>query len=684
MTDWLALTEEQEKQSVSTINWEEKVDSYDIDFAATEGARQERRGAEQYIEAEEESEGADFGTLIKAGIPDDPKTRLKIFADARGIPKKDIDKRFRIEGEDIQFKGEDGKWRSESPSGFMGGVKEFGADIVSHSPELVMGTAGAIAGTPGGFPGMAAGGALGAAGGEGYRKSVASILYEEPQTVQDNLEDMGAAGAWAIGGELTGVMLGKGYKAVKTRRAAKDIDRLDKVATDSLEKLAKEQGIQLTPSELTGLRSMITQQWLLGSLPGSSDIIESFLKNREGDIQKSVYGLFDKLAKEQSPFMGYKSGVQGAKKARERLVDYRHRESNEIYKQAFKKNPRVDMTSIMDDLNVSEGDVGGSQLATLEWVKNELKKTAPKGKGMFQNSRALSQMHGIKLSMDARIEGLIDGTISADKADLRMLQEYKEKMLDEMDNASPLYTEGNNVFEELSGPINNLDEHLVGGFVKYDDDQVMGLSTKLFGPRSSPELIGETREIISAADPESWNSVVRAHLQDAFEKTREGAVDVTSNIGGIYRKAVFGTERKRKMLRSALGTQQYAALDDMMTVLDATGRSFKGQSITIPAGFAAEEMKEEAIASGSKLIRGGIEAANILSAPRRIKEAYEGFLMGSYNERMAEIITDKDAMARLRKETMKLRQVSPKTEKGLAILGTTLGIMLGNELEEED
>jgi len=665
---------------------------FEIDVESTEAARRKRRKEEAYVPAETESEGADFTSLIKAGIPDDPQTRLKIFASERGIPEEEIPNRFRLEGSDVQFKGDDGKWRSESPSGAGGFFKEVGAGLISHAPEEALAVGGAVAGIPGGPVGMAVGAGIGAAAGEGYRKSVANILYEEPQSVQGNIEAMGNAAKWAVGGEVLGAGFGRVAGKIKARRTVKDIDKLNKVATDRLDELATEQGIQLTPAELTGLRTLITQQWLLGSLPDSADVIENFLKNREGDIQKSVYGFFNKLAAEQSPFMGYKSGIVGAQKTREKLVGHRFDETDKLYKEAFKENPQVSVRAINDDLDSALKTAGGSKLDTIKWLQKELVKTIPdthamnvgKVKGRESGSRKLSQLHGIKLSIDARIESLMEGKLSADKADLRTLEDYKEQILDEMGHASPRYTEGRELFGELSKPIGNLDEHLAGGFVKYNDDQAMTLATKLFGTRSSPELIEESKAIIGAADPQSWNSVVRAYMQDAFERTKESAVDVTSNVGGIYRKAMFGTERQRKLMRAALDRQQYGALEDMMTVLEATGRSFKGQSITIPAGFAAGEMTKDAMSTGSKVIRGGIEASNIISAPGRIKEAYEGFLTGKYNSKMAEIITDKNAMRRLRKETLKLREVSPRTERGSAILSTALGVMLRPEDDQQE
>ena len=45
---------------------------------------------------EPEAPGPSFGTLMESNIPDDPITKVKIFAKARGIPAGDIAKYYRF------------------------------------------------------------------------------------------------------------------------------------------------------------------------------------------------------------------------------------------------------------------------------------------------------------------------------------------------------------------------------------------------------------------------------------------------------------------------------------------------------------------------------------------------------------------------------------------------------------
>lgn len=672
-----------------------------------------------------ESDGAGFKTLVQAGLVDDPSTKIRIYAKARGVPEDQIPDRFTEKGGQIYFKGDDGVFRPESPSGIGGFGKQLAADLISHGPSVALSTVGGVlGGVAGNVPGALLGAGAGGAAGEGYRKLIGSMFFDEPQTSTGNIKSMSAEGAMAAGGEYLGIAGGRAFNAVKNRRSVRDLNKLNQQAVKNLTELAEKQGIQLTPAELTGLQSLIRQQWLLGNLPDSSDTIMSFLKNREPQIQKAAYNFFNKLSSEKTPFVGYRKGVRAAKQAREKLVDIRREASENFYQEAFKKNPEIDVSDMTDWINSKSANASSDQLRTLNWLKKEFGTDPAKTKSgggrsyagqketgrEFVNKQGLREtekvpsltsipektinytptykaknlqkFHNVKLSIDKKLEALENRTLSADKVDRRILTEFKDIMLKKMKSASSEYEQGLEKFKELSAPINKLDDSIVGGFVKYDDEQAMELASKIFGSKSSPEAIREARTIISSADPKSWDSVVRAYMQDTFERVRDNVAGETKNIGGVFRKAIFGSPRQRQMLEASMSKNQFGALKDLMTVFDATGKSFKGQSITVPAGYAARELEQDAYATGSGLIKRGIDVVDIASAPGRVRRFYEGYLQGKYNERLAEILTDKNAMERLRKETMKMRDAGGAAEK-LPHLTRSIAIILGPDSEDK-
>jgi hypothetical protein len=88
--------------------------------------------------------------------------------------------------------------------------------------------------------------------------------------------------------------------------------------------------------------------------------------------------------------------------------------------------------------------------------------------------------------------------------------------------------------------------------------------------------------MITEQSPEAWNALVRGHLQRSWDELKGSAVGNVDNVGGMFRKAVYGNNRQRKQMRIALGDERYKKLDRLMDVLESTGISSRGQSMTEP------------------------------------------------------------------------------------------------------
>ena len=173
---------------------------------------------------------------------------------------------------------------------------------------------------------------------------------------------------------------------------------------------------------------------------------------------------------------------------------------------------------------------------------------------------------------------------------------------------------------------------------------------------------------------------MRAHLQDVLESTvRESQVGAVQNLGGIYRAKLFGTEKQRKLLKESLDSKQYQALRDMMEVLEATSKSFKGQSITVPGGYIAKDLQADALASAGLASKAGMAvagAAQPLNWPQMLGNAINDMRMGKYSEELAGIITSPDAIKKLRENTLLLRQMSPREKAASPLLARTIGQIL--------
>jgi len=258
-------------------------------------------------------EPASFGALFKQGFVDDPKTKIEIFAKSRGIDPKRYGTNKNT-GE-VYFLDEDGYYHNETPDQFASKAKRVIAEMTAD-PSIPLSVALSTLG-----PGFAA---LGAAGGEGWRKTIGSLFFGDPQTTTENLSKMALSGvAGAVGEKI-------GAKAVSTfdraagkkgalllKEAGRGRGRIDRIKIAEMERLGKKFGIDLLPPQTTRSPELIYEQ--------TQKAVGNFLKNiskkeltREeaGDIavaaSKKLLSKGEKVRSESArPFYEKAFGVEG-------------------------------------------------------------------------------------------------------------------------------------------------------------------------------------------------------------------------------------------------------------------------------------------------------------------------------------------------------------------------------------
>lgn len=603
--------------------------------------------------------GAGFLDLAESYRADDPQTRMRILAENRfpDLPESERMARYRMTPKGPAYLSDDGQWYLSEPDGFVQGAKQFGASALGHIESLGGSTAGAIMGTAAGGPlGGLLGAALGGAGGEGFRKTHANLAYDEPQTSLGNIKDMAVEAGFAAAGEGAGQLVGKAL----SRKAVRDISRYDDVAASNLAMKADKAGITLTPAEVTNLRSLINRQTLLRDLPDSADIVEDFLKLRNKQVQRGVYQYLQRLSPEQTPHFAYKKGAKAAEGAREALEQSRMKAASPYYQQAA--DDTVNIAPVLENLQGRIKQFSGTKVGK---TLSQLDKALKNGD---QPKNLIGQLDAVKGDMDDLIaKAKRDGR----KTRLRELTAFKHELVSAMDEASPAYRTGRQIFEERSLPINELDKSLAGDMIREGNQAAPDLGKVLFGRRSSPAAVKQARKIITVHDPNSWNAVVRGHIQNTLEEMADSSVGEAANLGGMFRKRLLGTSTKQTMLRNALDNNQYQALMDLSDVLEATGRAMKGQSMTAQRGEMIRELRREATPAASNLI-----APHRI--PSKVAEWYQDIKLGRYAEQLARIMTDPDGMMKLRTQVKLLKQLSPREKQFYNALGAAVGTLIGN------
>ena len=601
--------------------------------------------------------GATPSAAFRAGVQTDKKAAITEFAKARGIPES----RYRIVGNDIVYEADDGKFYAEVP-GILKAPKTSMAyvapDIAEALPSIVTG----IASAP-----MMLGGPVGAAGSMALTGGAASLANVGRQKIaglisgEERPLDVGQVATSGLLDAATQLIPGAKVGMYNARTAA-DIGRLDPAAVAELQRMAQARGIQLTPAELTNLPSLKSQQKVLGNIPESSDVLGRFYEKRlQEQVQPAVDDFLGSISRVSDPmtagFRGQtalKDQLETLKKQRETLVD-------PYYKAAFDVAEPVDVKPIVSRIDSMLEIAKGDEKRELQRIKDlmyrDVKVKDADGKEITQKvlDDRLPALQRAKFAIDATLES--DAVKTMDKVIQGEITAIKNDLVSAMGAKNPKYLEANEAFATFSEPINRFMEKRPGlSLTGVSPDNLGQFASRVFD-NASPQTVRYVRQQIEAANPAAWQDVTRAFLQQKWEKASgvtPGSREIPVDAGATWRNLLLGNEKDKRVLQAALSKEQYTALTDLTSVLEAAGRVKKIGSDT---AFNQKVLKDMGNQAGGLIQTAGKLAGGIrLDAPLKFVADWASERQFSKNaESIAGIITSPDGMNKLRQ----LRKLSP-------------------------
>lgn len=591
----------------------------------------------------EPGKGASFATLSKAATVDDPKTKLKIFAKAR-FGDENASDRYGIVGGEVLYVGDDGKIHQETPDGWIEGAKQLVAGAVGKSPTLAGAGYGAMAGAPLGPVGAITGAMAGAFSGEGVRKTIGNVAFDEPQTTEGNLKSMLGESGFAVLGELGGSLFAKGLQ----KNLVRDIKRLDVPGMAALEDKAAKAGVDLYPAQTTNLRSIKSRHETLGRLDASADIIQEGGQKQAEQANRAAYDYFGSLSRIGDAATASVKGKAAAEDIIKRLDNERAALAAPFYKKAFEK-PVMTTPEL-------------AQLANTPIMQQALttakRLAANEGIDLGDPRKTMLGLHWTKMALDNMIQSAPQQGIGG--VERGQIIGIKNKLLDFMDKADVNYGLGRYFYAGESEGIGKAQAGIVGDMA--DKERSVGqLASRLFSPTADPLEIRNARRLFERSNKmDEWNGLVRAYLQDQFEM----AGRYTDGILGQaprFRKNMIGNPRQKEILKQALPPDQYNALLDLSDVFEAIGRvKGYGGSPTMPLMEGAEALRRES--------QGLVGKA--LAPMTALKEWIVEARLGKHAEKLAEIMTTPGDIRRLKQ----LRQLSPNDQKFIAGVSALLGV----------
>lgn len=553
--------------------------------------------------------GASFATSMKTGLVDDPGTKVRIYAEARGIPVT----RYRNRQGNIEFLNGKGRWQREVSEIPLDMLKAGVAGAVTD-PRTYTGTAGAMIGGPkGAVAGSMAGGLI--------RKVIGAAVYGEPQSGLQNLLDIGMDGIFALGGEAMALPVKAGVNkylggaaARKLRFAGSEIQRgmltpADHAKALYVQRIASQHGITLAPHQIYDKEGMTNMWMYLRKHPLTSDAVRSFEDNLAGQTDDAI----NRFIKDMGGYGDTPYGIgtrlkDAAGRAVDASIETRRAAARPHYQAAFDENPMVDVRPVVDYLNTELQNAKGPVRDALLHAKKLLEKPdlprktkatvegggeydVPVARTEVSYDTSLQGLHGTKMALDELVEKSRDGSLG--NTTRRLYQNVKKLLLEQMDAASPAYKTAREQFAEKSDPVDRLMENVIGQLADLGKDKQIGQASRiLLSPTNMPDaaLLREARAVVEAVDPALWKQTVGSYIRDVYENlltTEEGKV---FNAAGKLQKQLFGSVKRRQLMEAAMSPQEFARFSELMQIFQRAGIGTSRQSMTQPFAMIEKEM----------------------------------------------------------------------------------------------
>ena len=560
-----------------------------------------------------ESRGFGFEKSLLAGLSRDKREQARILSKQTGIPLN----KFIIDPEsgDLAYKAEDGQYYKAFPSGintemigyYAPDVAQLGVEIGAGIPATAYG--GPVTGTA----------AMTAVGGatEGFRQYLAKQAgasgYDPTDIV---VSGVGSGAGEAVGQTAKYLFRNRLPKDVVKNISKDDLAQMMKYAnlsdaekkalskTDlqNLKYLSEKLDVPLTIPELLDDRAFSTLQKYLSETSSSSSLFDKFYKARAKKSQAAVEKYIKNLSKKMTPEDITQAGlnIKGvAKQQLDELINFRRLETENLYDDAIDSfTGKVEAKNTLGLVeNLKKGAKGDSAAQTTNFGRlDKIQKLLTKSKEVVDKKGVkkiirvpetnIRKLHDVKKYINTLIDTDVD--VLADQTIRGELIKISDQLVKDIGQKSPTYLDANARFKELSAPIQKYQESILGrSMQQVPDKNAANLVTELF---TDPVNVKYAKEQIEQVDPEAWRKVTAAFIAKNLEKASKTVkktridgkvVEVPDvDIGGNLYKELFGNETKKSLMRNALDSKSYEALDDLMYVLQASSRVAKGGSDT--------------------------------------------------------------------------------------------------------
>jgi hypothetical protein len=473
-------------------------------------------------------------------------------------------------------------------------------------------------------------------------------------------------------------------KGFVERRTARDIAQMNVPMVQSLRAKAGRLDVPLTPAEITGLASLMSQQKVITNVPESQVKMQKFYKEREIKVQSAVNDYLDSISKIQDQAEAGSMGFEALEARKQQLIDERKAATEPLYESAFAASVPVDTAPVINKIDnlLKTYSPNSKPAAYLNRIKSLFERDVPAldeagneiTKKGIENRLPILQNNKFELDTMFKEETFtsMDNKIQSD------LTGIKNTLLEQMGKDNPDYIAANAEFQRRSVELDEFNKRTTGvSLLQMSKDNLKNFSNRIFENPSPATVKYAKDQIIKGGGQEAWDAVVRSYLDDVWGQARKPSKTQQGekfDTGNTWQNILLGDVKTKAAMRVALGPTQYKALTDLAEVLQAAGSVRKLGSDTAFNQLVTEELMKNppvtSITTGVARAIGGIQ----LDQPAKVLSDWAIKRDAAANaDKIASIITSPDGISRLR-ELRQMSKTSAKYWAGLSQLMADYGM----------
>lgn len=573
------------------------------------------------------AKNANFGASLKAGLVEDEGTKRRLIAESLfpGDPSG-VD-RVGFIGGTPAYLDEKGEVRKVSP-----GIVRFGAGALANSPEM----AGSIAGSAAGPFGAT----LGAVGARGLKRAAAGLIFDEPQTIAGNLQDLGKEAALNLAAEGTAW----GIKKFADRGKTVDFSPNNaRAAEQTVQTTKAKTGIDLDFAQASGDRKLIGLRAYAARYPGkSAELIQAADELSEGQFEQATKRVLDLVATSKPSEIAGQNGINAARLAIDAAEMARDKAVAPYYEQARKVVLGAD---VIDDVSKDPLIARAARRVKSDPVYQR------NLDGLDDNS--VGFWHQVKRNLDS---GYSVSERSGNRTAAREYASAASSLNKKIAAASPEYAQANAFYADTTKKIiEPLEQSAVGILAKIKDPKAATAAAKIFSdPNITAQQIAQAKSVIASKNPEAWNDLTRQWLGQKFNQAlKETQTGDVNNVAGKFRQAVFGTPADKAKMQAMLPGGAVQAFDDLMAAAEKLASTPIAGSNTM----RDTEIKDQLKGTSMVIFRW-------LTSPRQaVKDAAEQRALENGTLQIAEALLDPQKRSQL-KQVIKM---APSTRQAILI-----------------